>query len=62
MKPADDKPEQPTVPNRSERRHAHHKDSGPRYDQTKTKVPLPARTNKSMHHPATRIGEIQHGK
>ena len=29
---------------------------------SKIKVPPPARSGKTMHHPATRIGEIKHGK
>jgi hypothetical protein len=28
----------------------------------KRKGPSPTRSNKTMHHPATRIGEIKHGK
>jgi hypothetical protein len=38
--------------------HAHERRQGPR---TATQVPR-SWTNKSMHHPATRIGEIKHGK
>ncbi len=46
---------------RSERRHAHREDPGT-WPPARGKTPPPAWNNKTMHHPATRIGEIKHGK
>jgi len=46
---------------RSERRHAHREESG-NWQPAGSKTPPPAWNNKTMHHPATRIGEIKHGK
>ena len=46
---------------RSEQRHEHH--GGARsWPPATSKTPPPAWNNKTMHHPATRIGEIKHGK
>jgi len=47
--------------NRGERRHAHREEPGS-WAPAKSKAPPPAWNNKTMHHPATRIGEIKHGK
>ena len=38
----------------------HERESWPRAQRTT--APPRAWTNKTMHHPATRIGEIKHGK
>ena len=46
---------------RSERRHAH-RGAAEAWPKTGNKTPPPAWNNKMMHHPATRIGEIKHGK
>jgi hypothetical protein len=48
--------------NRSARRHEHHDESPGRPEPAKSKKPGPTWNNKTMHHPATRIGEIKHGK
>jgi len=50
-----------TKRSRSERRHAHREDPVT-WVPAATKTPPPAWNSKSMHHPATRIGEIKHGK
>jgi len=49
-----------TVPN--PKRHEHRKDRKNRPTPATTKSPPPSWNNKTMHHPATRIGEIKHGK
>ena len=46
---------------RSERRHEHDRGAGT-WQPAVSKSPPPAWNNKTMHHPATRIGEIKHGK
>jgi hypothetical protein len=46
---------------RSERRHEQHRGAGT-WPPAASKTPPPAWNNKTMHHPATRIGEIKHGK
>jgi hypothetical protein len=46
---------------RSERRHAHHEEPENRLP-ARSKTPPPAWNDKTMHHPATRIGEIKPGK
>jgi hypothetical protein len=38
----------------------HERETWPR--QSRTNSPPRSWTNKTMHHPATRIGEIKHGK
>ena len=48
--------------NRSDRRHEHRDDHPGWPAPAKRKGPPPTWNNKSMHHPATRIGEIKHGK
>jgi hypothetical protein len=48
--------------NRSARRHEH-RDDRPRWPGTAKRRESPTTwNNKTMHHPATRIGEIKHGK
>ena len=54
--------ESDAVPNRSARRHEHPAEHAGRPAPAKRKTPLPTWNNKTMHHPATRIGEIKHGK
>jgi len=44
----------------SGKKHHHEREAWP--DPRRTKSPPRSWTNKSMHHPATRIGEIKHGK
>jgi hypothetical protein len=57
------RPEESDAPkNRSARRHEHHEDRPGRAAPAKSKGPAPTWSNKTMHHPATRIGEIKHGK
>jgi hypothetical protein len=47
---------------RSARRHED-RDGRPAWPApAQRKGPGPTRSNKTMHHPATRIGEIKHGK
>jgi hypothetical protein len=48
--------------NRSARRHEHREDAPARPAPVKGRSPRPNWSNKTMHHPATRIGEIKHGK
>ena len=48
------------LPGAKPRDHRH--DHGGRHAPTTTKNPPPGWNNKTMHHPATRIGEIKHGK
>ena len=48
-------------PSRSVRRHEHHSGSGT-WPPAGSKAPPQGWNNKTMHHPATRIGEIKHGK
>jgi hypothetical protein len=54
--------ESDAVNNRSARRHEHHDDQPGRPAPAKSKAPPPSWNNKTMHHPATRIGEMKHGK
>ena len=54
MRPDDSTPKTPT-----KKPHRGH-EAWP--DPRQTKSPARPWTNKSMHHPATRIGEIKHGK
>jgi hypothetical protein len=46
---------------RSERRHAHREEQQS-WLPARSKTPPPAWNSKTMHHPATRIGEVKHGK
>jgi len=47
---------------RAPRRHDHRGSGLGWRVPSKLKSPPPRWTNKTMHHPATRIGEIRHGK
>jgi hypothetical protein len=46
----------------SPKRHEHREERRNWPATSKTKSPPPSWNNKTMHHPATRIGEIKHGK
>jgi hypothetical protein len=46
------------VAKRQDHRHEHHTWPAP----TQTRTPQPSWNNTTLHHPATRIGEIKHGK
>jgi len=54
--------ESDAVQNRSARRHEHRDERPGRPGPAKRMVPPPTWNNKTMHHPATRIGEIKRGK
>jgi hypothetical protein len=46
----------------SPKRHDHSDERWSPQTPATTKSPPPGWNNKTMHHPATRIGEIKHGK
>jgi hypothetical protein len=46
----------------SPKRHEHRKEQGGWPATSKTQSPPQSWNNKTMHHPATRIGEIRHGR
>jgi hypothetical protein len=58
MTPDDQGPEQSQKAPEKKAKHAHERWHGP---QGAAQAPR-SWTNKTMHHPATRIGEIRHGK
>ncbi|MFA4965743.1 MAG: hypothetical protein WC709_08945 [Thermoleophilia bacterium] len=58
MRPEDGDERPAPTPKRPDHRAEHRGWPAP----SKIKGPPPTRSGKTMHHPATRIGEIKHGK